>query len=111
MGTLTTLGWTLGAAGASVYSANFYVSFGMIITSSFVPELYQIYVLSAATLGIATLFNTVGVRFLPGINKFMVVFLNSAAFYTFVVLIAKTSPKNSAQDRLSPRNERDWLVI
>lgn len=109
MGTLTTLGWTLGAAGASVYSANFYVSFGMIITSSFVPELYQIYLLSAATLGIATLFNTVGVRFLPGINKFMVVFLNSAAFYTFVVLLTKTLPKNSAQDAfLHVTNETGW---
>lgn len=109
VGTLTTLGWTLGAAGASVYSANFYLSFGMIVTSSFEPELYQIYVLSVATLGIATLFNTVGVRLLPGINAFMVVFLNSAAFYTLVVLVAKTSPKNSAHEAfLHVTNETGW---
>lgn len=106
---LTTLGWTLGAAGAAVYSANFYVAFGIVITSSYVPELYQIYVLSTATLGLATIFNTLGIRLLPGINKFMVVFLNSAAFYVFVVLLAKTSPKNSAQDAfLHVTNETGW---
>ncbi|KIV94412.1 hypothetical protein PV10_02179 [Exophiala mesophila] len=109
VGTLTTLGWTLGAAGAAVYSANFYIAFGMVVTDTFVPQIYQIYVLSVATLIIAALLNTVGVRLLPGINKAMVVFLNCAGFYVFVVLLAKTSPKNSAHDAfLHVTNETGW---
>ncbi|KAK5062920.1 hypothetical protein LTR84_004996 [Exophiala bonariae] len=109
VGMLTTLAWTLGAAGAAVYSANFYVAFGMVIISSYTPELYQIYVLSAATIILATTFNTLGVRLLPSINKVMVVFLNCAAFYVFVVLLAKTSPKNSAKDAfLNVTNETGW---
>lgn len=106
---LTTVGWTLGAAGASVYSANFYVAFGMVVTSSYTPELYQIYVLSAATIVLAATFNTLGVRLLPGISRFMVVFLNCAAFCVFVVLLAKTVPKNSARDAfLQVTNETGW---
>lgn len=109
VGAFTTLGWILGIAGASVYTGNFWVSFGMVINSSYIPELYQIYVVAAATMLIASILNTWAVRVLPAMNKFMVVFLNAAAFYVFVVLLAKASPKNSAHDGfLEVTNDTGW---
>lgn len=103
------MGWILGVAGASVYTSIFAVSFGVVVTKTYVPEMYQIYILAAATMLFALLLNTWGVRLLPGINKFMVIFLNATGFFVFVVLLAKAAPKNSAHDAfLKVVNETGW---
>lgn len=97
VGASTTLGWLLGGAGVALFSAYFYVAFGMLVNDLYVPTTYQIYLITLATILGAVVLNTWGVKLLPGINKFMVIYLNLAAFYCFVMLLAKTSPKNGAR--------------
>lgn len=109
MGFYTVLAWILGCAGAAVYTGNFIVSFGMVVTSTYMPEIYQVYLLTVVTLVAALILNTYGVRLLPWINKFMVVYLNCAGFYIFVVLLAKATPKNSAHSAfLEVVNTTGW---
>jgi choline transport protein len=97
-GTCVVLGWLLGGAGVALYAAYFYVALGILINDQYVPETYHIYLITLATIFGASLLNTYGVKLLPGLNKFLVIYLNVAAFYCFVVLLATTSPKNSARE-------------
>jgi len=73
---------------------------GIIITPDFIPHEYQVFLVAFANIVLAWVFNLIGIKWLPHLNKFMVFFLNASAFFIFVVLLAKANPKASAYDAL-----------
>lgn len=109
IGALACCGWTTGLAGTCVFTGDFLVALGMVATESYVPELYQVFLGAVANIVVSILLNTVGVRLLPGINKSMVIILNSAAFYILVVLLTKTQPKATPREAfVTVINETGW---
>jgi hypothetical protein len=73
------------------------------------PPRWQIYLLVIAVSLFAVLFNTTLIRALPAITSFMVIFLNAAALFIFITLLAKTHPKASPRTAfLNVRNETGW---
>lgn len=109
VGAFAFCGWVLGAAGCVVYTGDFLAALGVVITDTYAPEEYQIYLIALTNLVVAFVLNTWLVRLLPGLNKSMVVFLNTAAVYTLIVLLVKAHPKASAHDAfLRIVNETGW---
>lgn len=109
VGAVTFFGWTLGVAGTVVFTGNLIVAFGRLVSSSYPGAEYQVYLIALANVILALTLNIIGIKILPGINKFMVVFLNASAFYMFVVFLAKAQPKVSAYDAfIKVVNETGW---
>lgn len=92
-----------------MYAANFIASFGIILVADYTPHTWHIYLTTIAVMSICLLFNSALIRAMSAITIFMVFFLNIAALFIFITLLAVTSPKASARTAfIDVVNETGW---
>lgn len=102
------LGWLFALAGTVVYSGEFIASMGAAATG-YHPEHWHVYLLGVASLVVSALLNTVWIRVLPVLTKFMVFFVNIVAIFIFVTILVKTHPKAAAKTVfVDVVNETGW---
>lgn len=102
------LGWLFALSGTVVYSGEFIASMGAVATG-YIPQQWHIYLLGVASVVVASALNTVWIRILPALTKFMVFFVNIVAIFIFITLLAKTHPKASAKSVfVDVVNETGW---
>ncbi|KAJ5979992.1 amino acid transporter [Penicillium waksmanii] len=108
-GIMTTFGWTFAASGNAVFAAEFFASFGQLVSEAYKPTSWQIFLLGLASIIVALLLNTLLIKCLPGLTIFMVVFLNVAALFICITLLAVVQPRASANTAfLDVVNETGW---
>jgi amino acid transporter len=108
-GAMAFFGWIFACCGGAVLAAQFITALGVLVEDTYSPSKWQIYLLVIAAFLVAILFNTILIQALPAITSFMIVFLNVAAIFIFITLLAKTNPKASAKTAfLDVRNETGW---
>ncbi|KAL4769299.1 amino acid/polyamine transporter I [Aspergillus nidulans var. acristatus] len=108
-GAMAFFGWIFACGGGAVLTAHFVTGLGVLISETYSPSTWQIYLLVLAAFLCAVLFNTLLIQTLPAISIFMIVFLNAAALFIFITLLAKTHPKASAETAfLDVLNETGW---
>ncbi|KAE8397501.1 amino acid/polyamine transporter I [Aspergillus pseudonomiae] len=108
-GVMTTFAWIFAASGNAVFAAQFIASFGQLVSDTYRPSAWQIFLLSLASIIMALVFNTLLINCLPGLTMFMVVFLNVAALFIWITLLAVVQPKASAKTAfIDVVNETGW---
>jgi amino acid transporter len=94
---MTIFGWVFASAGTAVFAAEFFVSFSQLVSDTYEPTSGQIFLLVIAALIVAFILNTLLVNIVPNLTAFMVVFLNIAALFICITLLAVVHPKASAK--------------
>ncbi|KAL3493982.1 amino acid permease-domain-containing protein [Aspergillus germanicus] len=104
-GAMTFFGWIFACGGGAVLAT----ALGVLVNEAYSPSKWQIYLLVIAAFLLAVLFNIILIRALPAITSFMIVFLNVAAIFIFISLLARANPKASAKTAfLDILNETGW---
>ncbi|KAF9893457.1 hypothetical protein FE257_010769 [Aspergillus nanangensis] len=94
-GISTSLGWLLATCGTAVYTGIFLVDLG--IATGYNPKLWHIYLAVIGVMALSTALNTIWIRTMPALTKFIVLFLNAATLFIFITLLVKTQPKSDAK--------------
>ncbi|KAE8325432.1 amino acid/polyamine transporter I [Aspergillus sergii] len=94
-GAMTTFGWVFASSGTAVFAADFFAAFGQLVSDTYEPTSWQIFLLVIAALTVAFILNTLLIKTVPNLTSFMVVFLNIAALFICITLLAVVHPKAS----------------
>jgi amino acid transporter len=106
---MTTFGWIFASAGTAVFAAEFFASFGQLVSDTYEPSSWQIFLIVIAVLIVAFILNTLLISMVPNLTAFMVVFLNIAAIFICITLLATVKPKASAKTAfIDVVNETGW---
>jgi amino acid transporter len=94
---MTTFGWVFASAGTAVFAADFFAAFGQLVSDTYKPTPWQIFLLTVAALTVAFILNTLLIKTVPHLPFFMVVFLNIVALFIYITLLAVVHPKASSK--------------
>ncbi|KAL3452681.1 amino acid permease-domain-containing protein [Aspergillus insuetus] len=108
-GAMEFFGWIFACGGGAVPTAQFITSLGVLVNETHRASTWKIYLLVIAASLCAVLFNIILIQSLPALPTFMIVFLNAAALFIFISLLANTHPKASAKSSfLDVLSETGW---
>lgn len=108
-GLSTTLAWLMATCGTLVFTGEFLTSIGAILSQSYQQQSWHVYLCLVAATSVSILLNTIWLKLLPHVTRFMVFFINAVTLFLFVSLLAKSEPKASAYTVfLDVQNTTGW---
>lgn len=92
---MTIWAWLFGLTGGYLLSSQFVVAGASILSPSYTPQHWHLYLLALCMATISVLLNTVLMKIFPLLNRFFLFWINGGVVYMLIVLLAKAQPKAS----------------
>jgi choline transport protein len=94
-GIMTIWAWIFGLTGGYLLSSQFVVAGATIVSPSYTPQHWHLYLLAVCMALVSVVLNTVLIKIFPLLNRFFLFWINGGVIYMLVVLLAKAQPKAS----------------